>query len=179
MDRNLGASRVATSMTDGLAYGDLYQWSRLTDGHEQRTSPTTATLCPSDVSGNGNFITAPSSPHDWRSPQNANLWQGVSGVNNPCPSGFRLPTETEWETERASWGINNNSTGGLSSPLKLVPAGHRFNGDGTLHFAGSNGFYWSATVDGSLSRYLTFDSDNVNMNNGSRARGRSVRCLKD
>ncbi len=26
MDRNLGASRVATSLYDVLAYGDLYQW---------------------------------------------------------------------------------------------------------------------------------------------------------
>ncbi|MFZ1451482.1 MAG: hypothetical protein WAT20_02205, partial [Ferruginibacter sp.] len=41
MDRNLGASRVATSSTDDLAYGDLYQWGRLTDGHQNRTSGTT------------------------------------------------------------------------------------------------------------------------------------------
>ena len=32
MDRNLGASQVATSYTDELAYGDLYQWGRLSDG---------------------------------------------------------------------------------------------------------------------------------------------------
>jgi hypothetical protein len=35
MDRNLGASRVATSVSDTLAYGDLYQWGRGTDGHEK------------------------------------------------------------------------------------------------------------------------------------------------
>lgn len=35
MDRNLGASRVAISSADSLAYGDLYQWGRGTDGHEQ------------------------------------------------------------------------------------------------------------------------------------------------
>ena len=40
------------------------------------------------------------SPIDWRTPQNNNLWQGVSGTNNPCPAGFRLPTETELETEK-------------------------------------------------------------------------------
>lgn len=28
MDRNLGASQAATSSTDDLAYGDLYQWGR-------------------------------------------------------------------------------------------------------------------------------------------------------
>ena len=42
MDRNLGASRVATSSTDSAAYGDLYQWGRGTDGHEKRTSSTTS-----------------------------------------------------------------------------------------------------------------------------------------
>ena len=25
----------------------------------------------------------------------ANLWNGVDGVNNPCPFGYRLPTEQE------------------------------------------------------------------------------------
>jgi hypothetical protein len=43
MDRNLGASRVATSSTDSEAYGDLYQWGRGTDGHEKRDSGTTLT----------------------------------------------------------------------------------------------------------------------------------------
>lgn len=33
-DRNLGASRVATSVNDVEASGDLYQWGRATDGHE-------------------------------------------------------------------------------------------------------------------------------------------------
>ncbi len=41
--------------------------------------------------------------YDWRSPQNDNLWQGVNGINNPCPSGYRLPTEAELEAERLSW----------------------------------------------------------------------------
>ncbi len=43
MDRNLGASQAATSITDALAYGDLYQWGRCADGHQSRTSGTKAT----------------------------------------------------------------------------------------------------------------------------------------
>lgn len=43
MDRNLGASRVATSSTDEAAYGDLYQWGRFGDGHQCRKSDTTST----------------------------------------------------------------------------------------------------------------------------------------
>ncbi|MGE4541908.1 MAG: hypothetical protein AB7D35_11660, partial [Bacteroidales bacterium] len=57
MDRNLGASRAATSSTDDQAYGDLYQWGRDTDGHEKRNSGTTSTLSNSDTPGHGNFIT--------------------------------------------------------------------------------------------------------------------------
>ncbi|WP_446008965.1 hypothetical protein [Candidatus Electrothrix sp.] len=43
MDRNLGASQVATLFDDTAAYGDLYQWGRPTDGHEQRDSGTVGT----------------------------------------------------------------------------------------------------------------------------------------
>ena len=40
MDRNLGASQVATSSTDVLAYGDSYRWGRFSDGHQCRRSAT-------------------------------------------------------------------------------------------------------------------------------------------
>jgi serine/threonine protein kinase len=56
MDRNLGASRAATSSTDAQAYGDLYQWGRAADGHQKRTSATTTTLSSGDQPGHGSFI---------------------------------------------------------------------------------------------------------------------------
>src|SRR5574344_1840945 len=147
MDRNLGASQVATSSTDAAAYGDLYQWGRAADGHESRTSGTTSILATSDTPGHGNFITNGSSPYDWRNPQNDNLWQGVSGTNNPCPSGYRLPTEAEWEAERTSWS-SSNAAGAFASPLKLPVAGSRLYSSGTLGDVGSYGYYWSSSVDG-------------------------------
>lgn len=79
LDRNLGATQVATSPTDSLAYGDLYQWGRLRDGHEKRNSGTTTVLSTTDVPGHGDFILA----QNWRSPSNNKLWQGVGGVNLP------------------------------------------------------------------------------------------------
>lgn len=178
MDRNLGASRVATSMDDAEAYGDLYQWGRLTDGHQSRTSPTTSTLSTTDVPGHGSFILPPSFPWDWRSPQKGNLWQGVTGINNPCPSGFRLPTATEWEAERASWG-SDDIAGAFASPLKLVPAGSRSHINGAPSGVGGTGRYWSSTVSGSYSLYLYFSNSFVNVVSISRADGNSVRCLKD
>jgi len=178
MDRNLGASQVATSSTDAASYGDLYQWGRAADGHQIRTSGTTATLSAIDQPAHGNFITISSSPYDWRSPQNASLWQGVSGVNNPCPSGYRLPTDTELEAERASWGTNN-AAGAFGSPLKLPMSGYRSYSNGSLFNVGTFGRYWSSTVSGTGSRSLVFNSSNANMNTSNRAYGFSVRCLKD
>jgi uncharacterized protein (TIGR02145 family) len=178
MDRNLGASQVATSSADAASYGDLYQWGRAADGHESRTSSTTTTLATSDTPGHGDFITNGSSPYDWRSSQNDNLWQGVSGTNNPCPSGYRLPTEAEWEAERASWS-SNNAAGAFASPLKLPVAGYRYGSNGSLDLAGSGGSCWSSTVDGTNSRRLAFGSSSAGMGSGNRAYGNSVRCLKD
>ncbi len=178
MDRNLGASQVATSATDAAAYGDLYQWGRLADGHESRTSTHTATNSSSDVPGNGYFIMEASAPYDWRTPQNNDLWQGVSATNNPCPAGFRLPTSTEWDTERASWS-SNNSAGAFASPLKLVTAGFRNRYDASLNYADRNGDYWSSTVNGSDSHGLGVGSDDVEIYSYHRAYGLSVRCIKD
>ena len=177
MERNLGASQVATASDDANAYGDLYQWGRAADGHESRTSGTTATLATSDTPGHGDFITNGSIPYDWRNPQNDNLWQGVSGTNNPCPSGYRLPTEAEWDAERTSWG-SNNAAGAFASPLKLPVAGYRDASNGSLLDVGSGGYYWSSTVDGAGSRYLLFNSSNADMSSFGRAYGYSVRCLK-
>jgi uncharacterized protein (TIGR02145 family) len=178
MDRNLGASRAATSSTDEEAYGDLYQWGRGADGHQKRNSGTTSTLSNSDTPGHGDFITTSSSPYDWRSPQNDNLWQGVNGTNNPCPDGYRLPTAAEWEAERQSWN-SNDAAGAFGSPLKLPVAGGRGGGNGSLYGVGSGGRYWSSTVDGAYSRSLRFLSSNAYMGSYVRASGFSVRCLKD
>jgi hypothetical protein len=178
MDRNLGATQVATSSTDAASYGDLYQWGRGADGHQIRTSATTATLSGTDVPELANFIIPPNSPYDWRSVQNDNLWQGVAGVNNPCPSGYRIPTDTELEQERLSW-ATNNSAGAFASPLKLPMAGYRDVSAGSLVDVGTSGFYWSSTVSTIYPRFSYFDSVGATMGYASRAYGFSVRCLKD
>ena len=175
MDRNLGATQVATSSTDANSYGDLYQWGRGADGHQCRTSATTSTLSSTDQPGHGDFILA---AEDWRSSANTNLWQGVNGVNNPCPSGYRIPTETELNAERLSWS-SNNSAGAFASPLKLPLAGYRGSYPPAINNVGTYGFYWSSTVSSTNSRSLFFDSSSSSMGTNYRRFGYSVRCLKD
>ena len=177
MDRNLGASRVARSSSDAAAYGDLYQWGRAFDGHEIRTSGTT-TLSDSDTPGHGEFILAPDSPYDWRSPQNDDLWQGVDGINNPCPDGYRLPTEAELDAERQSW-TSNDAAGAFASHLKLPVAGYRDYSSGSLENVGSSGRYWSGTVVDTRSRGLRIFGTSAFMSSYRRANGYSVRCIKD
>ena len=178
MDRNLGATQVATSSTDADSYGDLYQWGRLKDGHQCRTSSNNATNSADNVPGHGDFITEGSSPYDWRDVQNTNLWQGARGINNPCPGGYRLPTEAELEAERTSWG-SNNAAGAFGSVLKLPMAGYRHYSLGSLGSVGTAGLYWSSTVSGTNARRLDFSSSDASMLTNDRVSGLSVRCLKD
>ena len=175
-------NQQATSRTDANAYGSLYQWGRLTDGHEliNRTSGaavngTTTTQSSGDQPVDNSFIRGSS---DWRSPQNDNLWQGVNGINNPCPSGYRIPTEAEWQAEDNAFSPNN-AAGAFASPLKLPMAGLRYYNNGSLRGVGSSGLYWSSSVSGARALRLSFSSSNVNMNARNRAEGFSVRCLKD
>ena len=180
MDRNLGASRVATSSTDVESYGDLYQWGRGADGHQLRNSATTTTRSSTDVPGNGNFILAPQTqflPIDWRIPQNNNLWQGKNGINNPCPNDFRLPTIEEWEVEYQSWSPKT-SAGAFASPLKLPMAGYRPTIIGPLENIGTKGYYWSSTVGSTTAQFLYFNGG-VGGATANRAGGISVRCIMD
>jgi len=61
----------------------------------------------------------------------------------------------------------------------LVSAGNRNNNDGAINNAGSNGNYWSSSVNGVNARNLNFNSGNAGTNNTNRANGLSVRCLED
>ncbi len=175
LDRNLGATQVATSSTDAASYGDLYQWGRNADGHQIRTSGTTATQATNYFTTGGLFITGSS---NWLSNVETHMWSGTAAENNPCPSGFRVPTAAEWEQERLTW-ISNDAAGAFASPLKLPLAGFRRYSDGSLSSVGAFGIYWSSTVSGTLARNLNFNSSDAVMTTIFRTSGFSVRCIKD
>jgi hypothetical protein len=176
MDRNLGATRAAIIITDAEAQGHYYQWGRGADGHQIKTSGTTPGPINSDTPGSL-FISTTTS--DWRSHKNDALWQGENGTNNPCPSGFRIPTQPEWQAEIDGFIANGQTP--FSSLLKLPYAGFR-NRNGTTSISNQNDrcFYWSSTIinDNSYNFYFTSSTIQSNMSN-LRSYGFPIRCIKN
>ena len=97
--------------------------------------------------GHSLFIREPNSPYDWRTPQNDSLWQGANGINNPCPVGYRLPTNAEFADLVSSENITNLTTSLYSSVAFSIP-GYRSFGHGALTSAGVSGYYWASTING-------------------------------
>ncbi|PIX10308.1 MAG: hypothetical protein COZ75_02245, partial [Flavobacteriaceae bacterium CG_4_8_14_3_um_filter_34_10] len=116
-------------------------------------------------------------PFDWRSPQNNNLWQGVNGINNPCPNGYRLPTEAELNAERLSW-TSNDAAGAFASPLKLTVAGYRYYSSGLILGVGTDGYYRSSNGLNS-SKNLYFNNNLAKIDLNAKAYGFCVRCIKN
>ena len=176
MDRNLGATQVSSSITNNVGY--YYQWGRSTDGHQVSSSGTTSTVSSTELTQDGLFIAA--NYIDWLSPQNTSLWQGSSGLNNPCPCGFRLPTKQEWEEEVASWS-SQDSEGGYNSVLKLPNNGYRSGVYGFTNSVGVTGLYWSSSTASNKSYLLETEPSNqiASLFLEDRINGLGVRCIKN
>lgn len=211
MDRNLGASRAATDSNDFFSYGCKYQWGRGNDGHASinYTSSTAGTsvngittvLSLGDVPGNAQFIRGNtsasaygSSPNpDWRSSANDNLWQGINGNNNPCPAGFRVPTQTEIVNE-----LNTNRdfngtvyyysiSTAFSNILKLPASGDRYMSNNTNELISNLNILirlWTSSINSGTTvngqaRVLQAGSNYGFVDNMTRSWGLAVRCIKN
>ena len=97
---------------------------------------------------------------------------------SPCPTGFRIPTEAEWRTERDSWN-SNNAAGAFSSVLKLPLAGYRYRQLGTHTDPGTTARYWSSTTNGANVCRLSVTLSSGSIANTSRAYGYSIRCIAE
>jgi uncharacterized protein (TIGR02145 family) len=190
MDRNLGATRAATGSTDYLAYGSLFQWCRPADGHQlivwtsstsgTAVNGTTSTLSTSTSPGHSLFIYSTATPYDWLSTQQTDgslWWNGTAvGANNPCPTGYHVPTYAEWNTELTY--ITNATT--AYSVLKLIMAGERYYNSGVPVNAGNFGRYWSSTANGTVAWPMGITSSSSGMcSGGYRTFGFHVRCIKN
>jgi len=196
---NLGADQsidpftyvVGNANGSGGTLGWLFQWGRKADGHQLRNSATTTVLSTSATATSGSFIT--SSTTDWMNTPNNSLWGSAKTANDPCPTGYRVPTQPEWgsifnggTTQGAPTTATANTwtwTGNgykVGSTLFLPAAGYRTNYTGELSNVGQYGYYWSSTINGVNSYSLLLTSGSVLPGaNSSRITGMSVRCVAE
>jgi uncharacterized protein (TIGR02145 family) len=182
MCHNLGADETKDPFTPAAEiHGAKYKWGvktvALTQADDQAnpgtiTSPTAWAYLPFDNSNN-NWLSA----------------------NNPCPPGWRVPTEEEWGAVINSsynptitkvgtdW---TNSAGNYTTGMKvgdalfLPAAGLRDYNNGSLVNHGGYGYYWSSTANDSYyGRNLFFSSSSQIISNYSLSSGFSVRCVEE
>lgn len=127
----------------------------------------------------------------------------ISSVNpgrlqGVCPTGWHLPSETEW-TELTDFLGGTSVAGGKLKEIgeshwispnigatdefgfKALPGGGR-NGFGSFMLIGANSGWWSASIDNSEYPWtcnINNFSSNLFMDKSLKKNGLSVRCLKD
>lgn len=172
---NLGALRVAESSTDEDSYGWYYNWGKPTDGHQFKNSSQNATQFSSDTPTPGIFTCCGNNIIEWQTTRNTSLWSGVSGINNPCPSGWRLPTKSEWETLLTTSPAITSSSTAFSSNLKLPAQMGRDRTYGNIMGSNTNNIYWSG--DASNSAWAWHHSGGIGKDPFWPTYGAAVRCV--
>ena len=189
---NFNPAQQATESKDYKAYGSLFQWGRKADGHElfnwtSRTNGTSKYGTTDTLSNNPSdalFIKS----KDWRVTPDDTLWAGESSPNNVCPTGYRLPLNPnltldashEFNVELNTWD-SKDSTGSMSSSLKLSEPNYRSYNNARLTDAGSSyGDYWSGSViSGGMASDMYFGGSLNLLDSSDRGHAMSVRCIKD
>jgi len=215
MCQNLGAAPAPAGSLDGITFandttssdakGWLFQWGRVADGHQWRSSPTVAgpyssttnTQVPAGDPAYGHFIinNDMATFYDWRTPQYDVNWRHVDDMSNVCPSGWHVPTADDWGNiyrSGATWGSPSLSSAndwvwvtngfairpdGRTTTLFLPAAGARYGGTGTFAAVGTYGDYWTSTTVSSFAYYMVFARTKVlPLLQTNRAYGHSLRC---
>ena len=130
---------------------------------------------------------------DWytnnQSYQNNALWgdKGKKSVYDPCPKGWRAPTDGTWSDFSktsifpASSSGTNVANGRTYNSMTWYPAeGYRNYTNYALGYVGSRGFYWSVSVIDASAKSLVFYMSELGTSSiRSRAFGYAVRCVQE
>ena len=118
----------------------------------------------------------------------------VKTATDPCPKGWRVPTQAEWIAIGAGQEAAVSGTTWDSSNLRLtvpgkesgknlvLPAAGRRYSDGASYGQGASGYYWSSSVPAASTSasYVLFNSaGGLNTRANNRANGFSVRCVQE
>jgi len=187
----------------GYPYGKLYQWGRK-DGQGYDSSDATYPSGDNIVHGPINYIPTSSEAEkfyiaegNWyngTSPAPDDLWGSSKTEYDPCPEGWRVPTNSELEAlmaNKSSWTTKDGQNGfyfsgstaySESAPSVFLPAVGFLNyQDGIAKSRGVAGLYWSSSVHNNPSGTAwtwSFSSDQVIRIAYYRTWGFSVRCVK-
>ena len=190
LDRDLGANRVCLSSADINCYGELYQWGRGRDGHQERASTRTQDVNPQvfpysstshELSTTGEFdwLTSDGTENTSGSiVERKASWLSLTD-NSVCPKGFYVPTKSELDTLATAEGITNLATA-FASSMKFAVTGSRSTGSATIEQAGSEGYIWSvdSNITENTSYAFTYTNVRTLWSRAYRATGYAVRCVK-
>lgn len=162
--------------------GMYYQWNRITgwtnDGYLLVAYGTDGKVIPGRLWDNTD-----AEGYNW------------AAANDPCPTGWRMPTSeefdklcdeekvtSEWIPATQTVLSGRKFTDNNNKNTVFFPAtGIRYAFAGALGFVGSNGYYWSVTLNSADYGYiLGFSSANTNSTGyNSRGSGFSARCVAE
>lgn len=168
-------------------YGNYYAWGETQPKEVYNWS--TYRYCTVDGQGNPQTLTKYNTSSGWGTPDNLTVLQSMDDAATAAlGNGARTPTKEEWEelinNTTVEWttmnGVNGRKfTAANGNTLFLPAAGGRY-ASGLLR-AGSNGHYWSSSLntDGSsYAWYFYFSSGSQGMGNSNRNNGFSVRAVR-
>ncbi|MYY25984.1 fibrobacter succinogenes major paralogous domain-containing protein [Elizabethkingia anophelis] len=202
MCQNLGATPgISPFSPEAGNQGAKYQWGYMPNNpnvsdnkYLTQSDDQTYSSLPSNIIG---WNQTPAPDNSWN---NGTELTPVKGDYDPCPSGFRVPTQTEWQAvidnntvERTdSWNGQDIYKAALyfTTPSKvrtlmLPAAGYRDPADGLMEFRSYGGEYWSSTHTPDniaenikdMAHAIHFSVSELLEYSDKRSYGFSVRCI--